>query len=41
MGFKYFMKIYEKYTAEPSCFLVNDTNLPSKNPLSIRKNLLE
>ena len=33
------MKIYKKYTAEPYSFLVNDTNLPSDNPLTFRKNL--
>ena len=37
IGFKYFMKIYKKCTS----FLVNATTLPSKNPLSFRKNLLE
>ena len=39
VGFKDFMKIYKKYTAEPYSFLVNDTNLPSDNPLRFRKNL--
>ena len=34
------MKSYEKYTAE-KCFLVNDTTLPSDNPLCFRKNLSE
>ena len=38
---KDFMKIYEKCTAEPYSFLVNDTTLPSDNPLRFRKNLLE
>ena len=28
IGFKNFIKIYEKCTAEPYSFLVNDTNLP-------------
>ena len=28
-----FMKIYKKCTAEPYSFFVNDTNLPSDNPL--------
>ena len=37
VGFKDFMKIYKKYTAEPYSFLVNDTNLPSDNPLRFRK----
>ena len=40
VGFKDFMKIYKKYTAEPYSFLVNYTNLPSDNPLRFRKNLL-
>ena len=31
--FKNFMKIYKKCTAEPYSFLVNDTTLPSDNPL--------
>ena len=34
------MKIYKKYTVEPYRFLVNDTTLPSDNPLRFRKNLL-
>ena len=37
---KDFMKIFRKYTAEPYPFLVNDTILPSGNPLRFRKNLL-
>ena len=40
MDFKYFMKIYKKYTAEPYSFLVNDTTLSSDDPLRFRKNLL-
>ena len=39
--FKDFIKIYKKCTAEPYSFLVNDTILPSDNPLRFRKNLLE
>ena len=39
--FKYFIKIYEKCTAEPYSFLVNDTTLPSDNPLRFRKNILK
>ena len=35
--FKNFMKIYNKCTAEPYSFLVNDTTLPSDNPLRSRK----
>ena len=30
------MKIYKKCTAEPYSFLVNDTTLPSDNPLRLR-----
>ena len=41
IDFKDFMKIYKKCTAEPYYFLVNDTTLPSNNPLGFRKNLLE
>ena len=40
IGFKDFRKIYKKCTAEPYSFLVNDTNLPSDDPLRFRKNLL-
>ena len=39
--FKDFIKTYKKYTAKPYSFLVNDTTLPSDNPLRFRKNLLE
>ena len=38
--FKDFMKGYKKCTAKPYSFLVNDTTLPSDNPLRFRKNLL-
>ena len=38
--FKDFMKIYKKCTAESCSFLVNDTTLPSDDPLRFRKNLL-
>ena len=41
VDFKDFMKIYKKCTAEPYSFLVNDTTLPSVNPLRFRKSLLE
>ena len=34
------MKIYKKYTKEPYSFLVNDTTLPSDDPLRFKKNLL-
>ena len=40
IDFKDFIKILRKYTAEPHSFLVNDTTLPSDNPLRFRKNLL-
>ena len=38
---KDFIKIYKKCTGEPYSSLVNDTVLPSDNPLRFRKNLLE
>ena len=41
IDFKDFIKIYKKCTAEPYSFLVNDTTLPSDNPLRYRKNLLK
>ena len=40
IDFKDFMKIYKKCIAEPYAFLVNDTTLPSDDPLRLRKNLL-
>ena len=40
IDFKDFMNIYKKCTAEPHSFLVNDTTLPSDDPLRFRKNLL-
>ena len=40
IDFKDFMDIFKKYTAEPYSFLVNDTTLPSNDPLRFRKNLL-
>ena len=36
---KDFMKIYKKCIAKPYSFLVNDTTLPSDDPLRFRKNL--
>ena len=39
IDFKNFVRIYKKCTDEPYFFLVNDTTLPSNNPLSFRKNL--
>ena len=41
VDFKHFINIYKDYTAEPYFFLVNDTTLPSDNPLGFRKNLLK
>ena len=41
VDFKDFIQIYKNYTAKPYSFLVNDTTLPSNNPLRLRKNLLE
>ena len=40
IDFKNFTKIYKKCTAKPYSFLVNDTILPSDDPLRSRKNLL-
>ena len=40
IDFKDFMKIYKKCTAKPYSFLVNDTTVPSDDPLRFRKNLL-
>ena len=40
IDFKDFMKVYKKCTAEPYPFFVNDTTLPSDDPLRFRKNLL-
>ena len=39
IDFKGFIKIYNKYTAEPHFYLVNDTTLASYDPLRFRKNL--
>ena len=41
IDFKDFIKIYKKCTAEPYSFLVNDTTLPSGDPLRFKKNLLD
>ena len=41
IDFKDFITIYKKCTVRPYYFLVNDTNLPSDNPLKFRKNLLK
>ena len=40
IDFKDFMNIYKKSIKEPYSFLVNDTTLPSDDPLRFRKNLL-
>ena len=41
IDFKDFIKIYKKCTTEPYSFLLNDTTLPSDDPLRFRKKLLE
>ena len=41
IGFYGFIKIFKKCTTEPYSFLVNDTLLPSDNPLRFRKSLLK
>ena len=41
IDFKNFSKIYKNCTAKPYYFLVNDTTLPSDNPLRFRKNVLQ
>ena len=41
IDFKDFIKIYKKCTAELYSFLVNDTILPSDDPLRFRMNLLK
>ena len=40
IDFQDFMNIYKKCTAAPYSFLVNDTTLPSDDPLRFRKDLL-
>ena len=40
IDFKDFIKIFKKYAVEQYSFLVNDTTLPSDDPLRFRKNLL-
>ena len=40
IDFNNFIKIYKKCSAKPYSFLVNDTTLPSDDPLRFRKNLL-
>ena len=41
IDFNGFIRIYKKCNAEPYSFLVNDTSLPSENPLRFRKNLFK
>ena len=41
IDFKDFIKIDKKCTARPYSSLVNDTTLPSDDPLRFRKNLLK
>ena len=41
IDFTDFIKIYKKCTAEPYCFIVNDTILPLNYPLRFRKNVLK
>ena len=41
IDFKDFMKIRKKCTTESYSFLVNDTTLPSDDPLRFRKNILK
>ena len=41
IGFKDFINIYKKCTAEPYSFSVSDITLPSDNPSGFRKNLLK
>ena len=41
IDFKGFIKIYKKCTVELYFLLVNDTTLPSDNPLRFRKTLLK
>ena len=40
IDFKDFMQFYKKCTTEPYSFLVNDTTLPSDDPLRFRNNVL-
>ena len=41
IDFKDFIKIFKKCTAELYFFLINDTTLPSDDPLRFTKNILE
>ena len=40
IDFKDFMKLYKNHTEETYSYLVNDSTLPSDNPLQFRKKLL-
>ena len=40
LEFKHLIKLYKGYAKGPFSFLVNDTTLPSDNPLRFKKNLL-
>ena len=41
VDFKHFAKNYEKYTAKPYSFLLNDITLPSNDTLRFRENLVD
>ena len=41
IDFKDFMKLFKEYTKKSYSFLMNDTALPSDDPLKFRKNLLQ
>ena len=41
IDFKDFMNIYKKCTAEPYSFLVNDTTLPSDDPVYSKRDLID
>ena len=41
IDFKDFMKLFKVYTRKSYSFLMNDTDLPSDDPLKFRKNLLQ
>ena len=40
IDFKYFMNLYEKFTAKPYSIFVIDATFTLDNPLCLRKNLL-
>ena len=41
IDFKDFMKLFKECTKKSYSFLMNDTALPSDDPLKFRKNLLQ